>query len=67
MNMCDLAIDSNMCLNELETLLHKLGKFLMVYNKPKDAKILRKLFEVIDKAKSENLDIDEKSMIPCSF
>jgi hypothetical protein len=56
-----------MCLSELEMLLKKFGKFLIAFDKPRDSEILKRLFKVINKAQSESLDIEEKSMIPCTF
>lgn len=34
--VCDLAVDCNMCMTELGTLLRKLGKYLVALNKPSD-------------------------------
>lgn len=67
LNICDLAVDCNMGVSELEVLLRKLGKFLIAFNRPRDQKILGKIYKVIEKAISEPLEIDEKSNIPCMF
>lgn len=37
LKVCDLAVDCNMCMTELGTLLRKLGKFMVAFNKPTDA------------------------------
>lgn len=67
LKVCDLAIDCNLCMTELGTLLRKLGKFMIAFNKPEDTQIITKLFDVFEKTKTLNLDEDEKAMIPTSF
>jgi hypothetical protein len=37
LKVCDLAVDCNMCVTELGTLLRKLGKFMIAFKSPKDA------------------------------
>jgi hypothetical protein len=34
--VCDIAVDCNMAMTELGTLLRKLGKYLVAFNKPQD-------------------------------
>ena len=67
LKVCDLAIDCNMCMTELGTLLRKLGKFTIAFNKPNDAMITQKIFSIFERTKTMNMDEDDRALIPHSF
>ena len=67
MKVCDLAVDCKMCMTELGTLLRKLGKFMIAFNKPSDAQLTAKVLEVLNRTKSFNADDEERALIPTAF
>lgn len=67
LKVCDLAVNCNMCMTELGTLLRKLGKFMIAFNKPQDAQITCKIFEILDRTKTINMDEEDRALIPHAF
>ena len=67
LKVCDLAVDCNMCMTELGTLLRKLGKFCIAFNKPQDSELTSKIVCIFERTKTMNMDEDDRAMIPHTF
>jgi hypothetical protein len=67
LKVCDLAVDCNMCLTELGTLLRKLGKFMVAFNRPHDQSIVQRVVNVFERTKNLNMDSEERALIPSTF
>ena len=51
--LCELTVESTMCLVDLAVVLKKLGKYILTFNRPDDEEFFDCIIKIVNKATRE--------------